>query len=117
MWIIPVIVIALIVIGAILLVVPRLLTPPEPTPTPTSAGPCLVTITTEQLVYTRPEAIPDYIFDEAQANYQLVPTGRLANNTWWQTNYNSSWIETTAFGNTAEVSGDCTNLPIVFAPP
>lgn len=115
MWIIPVIVIALILIAAVLLILPRLNPAPQPTPTP--AGPCLVTITTEQLVYTRPEAIPDYIFDEAQMNYQLVPTGRLADNSWWQTNYNDSWIETSVFGNTAEVSGDCANLPIVFPPP
>ncbi len=123
LWLIPVIILALVAIAAILFVVPRLAQPaptatptPTPTLTPSPAGPCLITIISEQLVYTRPEAIPDYIFDEARANFQLVPVGRLADNSWWQTNYQNSWIETSTFGDTAETSGDCFNLPIVFPP-
>lgn|GEM_PF-3614484 len=112
-WIIPVIVIAVLVIGLILLL-PRIIPGAQPTPTP--AGPCVVTITTEQLVYTRPEAIPDFIFDEARAGFVLNVVGRLADNSWWKTNYNDSWIETSVFGTTAETSGDCSNLPILFPP-
>ncbi len=114
-WLIPAIIIAVLVIAAIIIGGIAIANQPDPTPTATPA-PCLITITTEQLVYTRPEADPSYIFDEAQMNYQLVPTGRLADNSWWQTNYNDSWIETSAFGVSAETSGDCANLPIVFPP-
>lgn len=112
-WIIPVIVIAVLVIIGILLI-PRIF-PPTPPATPTPAGPCVVTIITEQLVYTRPEADPNYIFDEARAGDVFNVVGRLANNSWWRTNYQNSWIETSVFGTTAQSSGDCANLPIVFA--
>lgn len=111
-WIIPVIVIAVLVIGAII-IGGVALSRPQPTPTP--AGPCVVTIITEQLVYTRPEVDGSYIFDEARAGDVFNVVGRLANNSWWKTNYNDSWIQTSVFGTTAQSSGDCANLPIVFA--
>lgn len=85
------------------------LIPPSPTP----AGPCLITITAPQLIYTIPNAIPDNIQDQAQAGYELIPVGRLADNSWWKTNFGNAWIETSAFGSTATVSGDCSVLPIV----
>ncbi len=91
-------------------------TPPTNTPippSPTPAGPCLITMTGDQLVYTIPNAIPDNIYDQVHAGYELVPVGRLADNTWWRTNYANAWIETSTFGVTAAVSGDCTGLPIV----
>ncbi len=90
--------------------------PPTNTPvplSPTPAGPCLITMTGAQLVYTTPNAIPDYIYDQVQAGYQLIPVGRLADNSWWKTNYANAWIETSAFGSTAQVSGDCSMLPVV----
>ncbi|MCC6893402.1 MAG: SH3 domain-containing protein [Anaerolineae bacterium] len=95
---------------------------PTPTPTPiptaippthTPSGPCLITMTDEQLVYTTPNAIPDYIFDEVQPGYQLIPVGRLGDNSWWKTNYNSAWIQTSVFGSKATVTGNCNNLPVV----
>ncbi len=88
-------------------------TPVPPTAVPTASGPCLITMTGEQLIYTTPNAIPDYIFDEVQPGYQLIPVGRLGDNSWWKTNYNSAWIQTSTFGNTASVSGNCNNLPVV----
>ncbi len=65
------------------------------------------------LIYTRPDDKPDYIFDQVQKGYQLVPTGRLKNNSWWQTNYNGAWIQTKFFGHEARVSGNCNHLPVV----
>jgi hypothetical protein len=86
-------------------------TPVPPSPTP--SGPCLISITGDMLVYTQPDAIPDYIYDEVTSGYELVPVGRLADNSWWRTNYASAWIQTSAFGSTAAVSGDCSSLPVV----
>lgn len=88
-------------------------TPIPPTVVPTPSGPCLITMTDEQLIYTTPNAIPDYIFDEVQPGYQLIPVGRLGDNSWWKTNYNSAWIETNIFGSKANVTGNCNNLPVV----
>jgi hypothetical protein len=93
--------------------VPPTAPPPQPTQ---DNGPCLITITGEMLVYGNTEAIPDYIYDEVQPGYQLIPTGKLADNSWWQTNYAGAWIQTSAFGNTATVSGNCFALPVVPPP-
>jgi len=81
--------------------------PPEPT------GPCLITLSDKLLVYSQPNAIPDYIFDQVQKNYQLIPVGKLKDNSWWKTNYNGAWIETKHFGHEAHVSGNCKHLPVV----
>ncbi|MBX3063128.1 MAG: hypothetical protein KF726_09135 [Anaerolineae bacterium] len=92
---------------------------PSPTPTftpqpsPTPSGPCLITIISPTNVYTIPTAIVDNLFDQIQGGGQLIPTGRLADNSWWKTNYNGSWIQTSTFGGSASVSGNCNNLPIV----
>ncbi len=88
-------------------------TPIPPTKVPEPTGPCLITISDKVLVYTQPDDKPDYIFDQVQHGYQLVPTGRLKNNSWWQTNYNGSWIQTKFFGHEAKVSGNCNHLPVV----
>lgn len=103
-----------------LFIVPPTATPIPPTatftpvpPTATPSGPCLITVTAEFLVYTQPIAQPDYIQDEVGPGYQLVPVGRLADNSWWQTNYFSAWVETSNFGPRAQVSGNCSALPIV----
>jgi hypothetical protein len=88
-------------------------TPIPPTKQPEPTGPCLITITDKMLVYTQPNAIPDYIFDQVQQGYQLTPVGKLQNNSWWKTNYNGSWIETSHFGHEAKVSGNCKGLPVV----
>ncbi len=92
--------------------------PPTPTftpipPTATPSGPCLITVTAEFLIYTQPIAQPDYIQDEVGPGYQLIPIGRLADNTWWQTNFASAWVETSHFGPRAQVTGNCSALPIV----
>jgi hypothetical protein len=84
-----------------------------PTPTPTQSGPCLITMTGEALIYQTPNAIPDEIQDEVEAGYQLIPVGRLADNTWWRTNFGNAWIQTSLFGSVAVVTGDCSALPIV----
>lgn len=84
-----------------------------PAAPPTASGPCLITITSPTYIYTQTTAIPDYLFDQAQAGYQLIPIGRLADNSWWKTNYYDSWIQTSTFGSTANVTGDCSGLPVV----
>lgn len=92
---------------------PPISLPPTPLPPPTPSGPCLIRMTGEQLVYSQPVVDPSYIFDEVQPGFELIPVGRLADNSWWQTNYAMAWISTSAFGSTATVSGDCRALPIV----
>lgn len=90
--------------------------PPQPTavpPTPVPSGPCLITLTGATRVYTIPNADISNLFDEVGAGGQLIPTGRLADNSWWHTNYAGAWIQTSTFGVTAQVSGDCSTLPIV----
>ncbi len=82
-------------------------------PTATPSGPCLITVTSEFLVYTTPNAIPDFIQDQVAPGYQLIPVGRLADNSWWRTNYFNAWVQTSNFGSRAQVSGDCSGLPVV----
>ncbi len=84
-----------------------------PTPTPTSSGPCVIKISHDMLVYTQPNAIPDYIFDQVHGGYELIPVGKLSDNSWWKTNYNSSWIQTSHFGHEAHLSGNCNGLQVV----
>lgn len=85
-------------------------------PPPTPSGPCLITVVAEFLIYSQPNAIPDYIQDEVGPGYELIPTGRLADDSWWVTNYAGAWIQTGRFGSEAMVTGDCRNLPVVSAP-
>ncbi|MCC6803743.1 MAG: hypothetical protein IT319_12740 [Anaerolineae bacterium] len=84
-----------------------------PAQPPQQSGACLLTLTGDQLVYTTPIAQADYIYDQVHPGYELIPTGRLADNTWWKTNYLDSWIQTSVFGTTVQVSGNCAGLPIV----
>jgi hypothetical protein len=74
---------------------------------------CLLTVTGDQLIYTIPNTQPDYIFDQVHSGFQLIPTGRLTDNTWWQTNYFNSWIQTSVFGTTVQVSGNCASLLVI----
>lgn len=79
---------------------------------PLPSGPCLITLTAPTYVYTIPNADMSNLYDQVQAG-ELIPVGRLVDNSWWKTNYADSWIQTSTFGSTAQVSGDCTNLPLV----
>lgn len=88
---------------------------PAPLPTQTPSGPCRLVVNSPVFVYLVPVAIVDDLFDQVQMG-ELFPTGRLADNSWWQTSYGNSWIETSHFGNTVTVSGDCSGLPVVAAP-
>ncbi len=67
----------------------------------------------EAKVYTQPNAQVDYLFDEVQQGYQLSPVGRLADNSWWKTSYGDAWIQTSLLGDKANLSGDCSSLPVV----
>ena len=90
--------------------------PPTPTPippSPTPSGPCLITVVSPVNVYQIPVEQIDYLYDQVGASGQLIPIGRLADNSWWKTNYSSSWIQTSRFGNEVTVSGDCSGLPVV----
>ncbi len=92
---------------------PPVSVPPTQPPPPTPSGPCLIRMQGEQLIYSQPMADPSVIYDEVQPGYELIPIGRLADNSWWRTNYAMAWIQTSTFGSTATVSGDCSALPIV----
>lgn len=117
-WIIPVIVIALLVIGAII-VGGVALSQSQPTPTP--AGPCIITFNAPTYVYTMPnntttDNFPDFLFDQVQGGeYEAV--GRLANNSWLKTNHFDSWFDIGAVGETAAIRGGCDTLPVVTPPP
>jgi len=91
-------------------------TPIPPTKQPEPIGPCLITMADKAFVYTRPDAQPDYLSDQVQKGYQLIPVGRLKDNSWWKTNYLNSWIETKYLGHEAKVSGNCNHLPVVSYP-
>ncbi len=98
--------------------VPPTSTPIQPMPTaipPTVApsGPCLIRLTAPTRIYSIPNADISNLFDEVGAGGELIPTGRLADNSWWHTNYAGAWIQTSTFGVTAQVTGDCSALPIV----
>jgi hypothetical protein len=86
--------------------------PPTAPPPPTASGPCLVTINSPTYVYSTTNDDIGNLFDQLQGG-ELIPIGRLANNSWWKTNYYNTWIKTSAFGQTASVSGDCSSLPVV----
>ncbi|MCC6612998.1 MAG: SH3 domain-containing protein [Anaerolineae bacterium] len=88
-------------------------TAPSPVTTPEPTGPCLITVTAPMYTYTTPNANQETIYDQAQAGYQFIPSGRLADNTWWRLGDGSAWIQTSSFGVTATVTGDCSGLPIV----
>ncbi len=83
---------------------------------PTASGPCLISINSPTFVYTTTIADMNYLFDQVQGGSQLIPLGRLADNSWWQTNNYGAWIPTNVFGSTASISGNCSTLPIVAAP-
>lgn len=85
--------------------------PPPPTPTP--SGPCLISVVAPVYVYQIPVEQVDYLHDQVMAGGQLIPTGRLADNSWWKTNYGGTWIQTMRFGNEVTVSGDCSSLPVI----
>lgn len=89
--------------------------PVQPTvpPPPTQSGPCLITMTGDMLIYTQPNAIPDYIYDQVHGGYQLIPVGRLADNSWWKTNYADAWVQLSLLNGVGQITGDCSNLPIV----
>ncbi len=86
-----------------------------PQAAPTSAGPCRLSVVAPTYIYTKTNPIPDYLFDQAQPGAQISPLGRLADNSWWQVlEYGyPQWLQTSTFGNSVQVSGDCSALPIV----
>ncbi len=100
--------------------------PPQPTevpqqppaqPTQAPSGPCLLTLNGAVNVYTQPTADSQYLQDQVGAGGELIPTGRLSDNSWWKTNYGGAWVQTGLFGGAITVSGNC-NLPTVtFEPP
>ncbi len=75
---------------------------------------CLLAITGDTDIYSKPTLSNTY--GQAHAGYQFVPTGKLADNSWWQVSNQESWIPTSVFGQKATTSGDCNSLPVVSAP-
>ena len=91
--------------------------PQQPQPTQPPSGPCLLTVNSPVNVYTQPTADGQYLQDQVGAGGELIPTGRLSDNSWWKTNYGGAWVQTGLFGGAITVSGNC-NLPTVsFDPP
>lgn len=87
--------------------------PPQPQPTQPPSGPCLLTLNSAVNVYTQPTAQIDFLQDQVGAGGELIPTGRLADNSWWQTNYGGAWVQTGLIGSALTQSGNCGGLPVV----
>ena len=88
---------------------------PTPTPIPATAtptGPCLIFINSPTFTYTTTIADVSYLFDQIQSG-TVEAIGRTQDNSWWQTNYGDSWIQTNTFGNGVSTGGACHNLPVV----
>jgi hypothetical protein len=105
--------------------VPPTAVPPQPTnppvqatnppsPTSVSGGPCLITFSGPELIYTQPTVDPSLIFDQVQVGYELIPVGRWnsSGQDWWKTNYFNSWWLNKP-GTMGTVSGDCSGLPFI----
>ncbi len=97
---------------------PAIAPPPDnsqPPQQPTASGPCRITVVGPTYVYQSTNADPSNLFDQAQSGAQLSPLGRLADNSWWQVlEYGyPQWLQTSTFGNSVQISGDCSTLPIV----
>lgn len=73
----------------------------------------MLTLNSAVNVYTQPTAQIDFLQDQVQAGGELIPTGRLQDGSWWQTNYGGAWVQTGLFGGAITVSGNCNNLPVV----
>ncbi len=103
--------------GSVAVVNPPLIPTQPPAPTQAApSGPCLITITAPTYVYTTTIATMDYLFDQVQGG-QLLPIGRLADNSWWQTNNYGAWLPASALGSTAQISGNCNSVPITSPSP
>ncbi|HML21945.1 MAG TPA: SH3 domain-containing protein [Aggregatilinea sp.] len=86
-----------------------------PTATPMPSGPCVVSFTADELYYTQPEALPDYIFDQIMAGGELIMVGRWdANPSWYKTSSGMWWPN--AVGTAGILSGGCSSLPMVSWP-
>jgi len=79
---------------------------------PNASGPCLIETTDETKVYVAADA--ERLYDIIEAGYELTPTGRLADNSWFRTDYAEAWIQASALGSTARMTGDCSELPVVI---
>ncbi|MEO8394670.1 MAG: SH3 domain-containing protein [Chloroflexota bacterium] len=87
----------------------------QPPPQPTASGPCRITVVAPTYIYQSTNANPSNLFDQAQPGAQLSPLGRLADNSWWQVlEYGyPQWLQTSTFGSSIQIGGDCSTLPIV----
>ena len=74
---------------------------------------CLITITGDQFLSSKPNPDPNYQVINAVAGYQFRPIGKLPDGSWWQVYTQMAWIPTSVFNQTAKSSGDCSKLPTV----
>ena len=90
--------------------------PVQPTLPPTAApsGPCLITFSAPELIYTVPLVDPSNIFDQIPAGGELIPVGRanVGGQDWWKTNYFGAWW-LNAPGTAGMISGNCGGLPFI----
>ena len=71
-----------------------------------------MTFTAPEFVYTRPEALVDYLQDQVGAGSQLILVGRwAADPSWYVTNGNIWWLN--AMGTAGVLTGACDSLPLV----
>jgi hypothetical protein len=74
---------------------------------------CLLTITADQFLSSKPNPDPNFQIIQALAGYQYRPIGRLPDNSWWQVYTQMAWVPTNMLNQTVKSSGDCSKLPIV----
>jgi hypothetical protein len=89
--------------------------PTQPPPPPTESGPCVIKITAPTYIYTITEATMENLFDQVQPGVQLHPDGIFPDRLWWRLPLYGQevWIPTSTFGNGAQVTGDCSSLPLL----
>ena len=74
---------------------------------------CLVMITGDYYLYSKPTNDVNYQNARVTAGYQFRPIGKLPDNSWWQVYTQKLWLPTSILGTTAKSSGDCSKLPNV----
>ncbi len=92
---------------------------PMPTMPPATAapsGPCVVTFSAPEYVYTRPVAQIDWLYDQVPAMGEIILVGRYnADPSWYKSNYAGAWW-LNAMGTSGTMTGDCASLPLVSWP-
>ncbi|MEO8395004.1 MAG: hypothetical protein ABI700_18555 [Chloroflexota bacterium] len=107
-WIIPVVLIGVAVIVIIILAGVAL--------SNRQVGACTIKMRASQFVYTEPDTLSSNMLDQLQPDApEIVANAKSADNKWLAFPFSSiqAWIEKALLTTTADVSGNCNDLPVV----